>query len=83
MNVSFLLPVFNTDKTLLRICINSILHALGAGYGSAVSISLSTRVQLRDTPVKREPDDPHGLILAVVETWSGAGLTMPDAEELH
>ena len=29
MNVSFLLPVFNTDKTLLRICINSILHALG------------------------------------------------------
>ena len=38
----------------------SILHALGAGYGSAVSISLSTRVQLRDTPVKREPEDPHG-----------------------
>ncbi len=61
----------------------SILHALGAGYGAAVSISLSTRVQLRDTPVKREPDDPHGLLLAVVETWSGAGLPMPDAEELH
>ena len=61
----------------------SILHALGAGYGAAVSISLSTRVQLRDTPVKREPEDPHGLILAVVETWSGAGLPMPDAEELH
>lgn len=29
MNVSFLLPVYNTEKTLLRICINSILHALG------------------------------------------------------
>ena len=61
----------------------SILHALGAGYGAAVSISLSTRVQLRDTPVKREPEDPHGLLLAVVETWSGAGLPMPEAEELH
>ncbi|MDP6324103.1 MAG: hypothetical protein QF684_00865 [Candidatus Thalassarchaeaceae archaeon] len=61
----------------------SILHALGAGYGSAASISLSTRVQLRDTPVKREPEDSHGLIAAVVETWSGAGLPMPESEELH
>tara|TARA_B100001996_G_scaffold187529_1_gene143482 strand:- start:13 stop:876 length:864 start_codon:yes stop_codon:yes gene_type:complete len=61
----------------------SILHALGAGYGSAVSISLSTRVQLRDSPVKTEPDDPHGLIPAVIETWSSAGLTLPEAEELH
>ena len=31
----------------------SILHALGAGYGSAASITLSTRVQLRDSPVKK------------------------------
>tara|TARA_B110000438_G_scaffold303750_1_gene366985 strand:+ start:2424 stop:3287 length:864 start_codon:yes stop_codon:yes gene_type:complete len=61
----------------------SILHALGAGYGAAASISLSTRVQLRDTPVKRAPEDPHGLILAVVEAWSDTGLSMPNSEELH
>jgi shikimate kinase len=60
----------------------SVLHALGAGYGSAVSISISTRVQLRDSPVKKEPEDAHGLIPAVVETWSGAGLPLPEAEEL-
>ena len=61
----------------------SILHALGAGYGSAVSISLSTRVQLRDTPIKKEPEDSHGLIPAVVETWFGAGYPMPESEEFH
>jgi shikimate kinase len=61
----------------------SILHALGAGYGAALSISLSTRVQLRDTPVKSGPEDPHGLILAVIETWSDTGHPMPDSEELH
>ncbi len=61
----------------------SILHALGAGYGSAASITLSTRVQLRDSPVKKEPEDPHGLLLAIVETWSSAGLPMPESEELH
>ena len=61
----------------------SILHALGAGYGSAASITLSTRVQLRDSPVKKEPEDPHGLLPAIVETWSNAGHPMPESEELH
>ena len=61
----------------------SILHALGAGYGAAASITLSTRVQLRDSPVKKEPEDPHGLLPAVVETWSSAGHPMPESEELH
>ena len=61
----------------------SILHALGAGYGAAVSISLSTRVQLRDSPVKKEPKDTHGLIPAVVETWTEAGHPLPDSEEMH
>ena len=61
----------------------SILHALGAGYGAAVSISLSTRVQLRDSPVKKEPKDTHGLIPAVVETWTEAGQPLPDSEEMH
>ena len=27
--ISFLVPVYNTDPKLLRICVNSILHALG------------------------------------------------------
>ena len=36
MNVSFLLPVYNTEKTLLRICINSILHALGDDHEMVV-----------------------------------------------
>ena len=61
----------------------SILHALGAGYGAAVSISLSTRVQLRDSPVKKEPKDTHGLISAVTEKWTDAGHALPDSEELH
>ena len=61
----------------------SILHALGAGYGAAVSIDLSTRVQLRDSPVKKEPKDTHGLIQAVVEKWTDSGHPLPDAEELH
>jgi shikimate kinase len=61
----------------------SILHALGAGYGSAASIALSTRVQLRDSPVKKEPNDPHGLLEAVVKSWTDAGNTPPDSEELH
>ena len=61
----------------------SILHALGAGYGAAVSISISTRVQLRDSPVKKEPKDTHGLISAVTEKWTDAGHALPDSEELH
>ena len=28
MKVSFLVPVYNTDAYLLRICVNSILHAV-------------------------------------------------------
>ncbi len=61
----------------------SILHALGAGYGSVLSLDLSTRVQLRDTPVKKEPEDPHGLLPAVFEAWTSAGHPLPEAEELH
>ncbi len=61
----------------------SILHALGAGYGAALSLEISTRVQLRDTPVKKEPEDPHGLLPAVVDAWSAAGHPLPEAEELH
>ena len=51
----------------------SVLHALGAGYGSVLSIDLSTRVQLRDIPVKREPEAPHGLLPAVMDAWVSAG----------
>ncbi len=61
----------------------TILHALGAGYGSAMGIDLSTRIQLRDTPVKKPPEDDHGLLPAVVEAWKEAGLELPDADELH
>jgi shikimate kinase len=61
----------------------SVLHALGAGYGCAIGIDLTTRVQLRDKPVKRPPEDPHGLLDAIIEAWSGVGLTLPEADELH
>jgi len=61
----------------------SVLHALGAGYGCSIGIDLSTRVQLRDSPVKRKPEDTHELLPAVVTAWQEAGLPMPDAEELH
>ena len=62
----------------------SVLHALGAGYGSTLSIAISTRVQLRDTPVKKEPEDPHGLLPAIVEAWTSSGQPLPEAEEgLH
>ena len=61
----------------------TILHALGAGYGSAMGVNLSTRVQLRDAAVKKPPEDNHGLLPAVIESWKGAGLNLPDAEELH
>ena len=61
----------------------SVLHALGAGYGCAIGIDLTTRVQLRDKPVKRPPEDPHNLLDAIIETWSGVGLTLPEADELH
>ncbi len=61
----------------------TILHALGAGYGAAMGVDLSTRIQLRDTPVKNPPEDDHGLLPAVVESWKEAGLELPDADELH
>ncbi|MEE2812791.1 MAG: hypothetical protein VX627_07215 [Candidatus Thermoplasmatota archaeon] len=61
----------------------TILHALGAGYGSAIGIDLSTRVQLRDSPVKKPPQDEHGLLPAVEAAWAAAGFPMPDADELH
>ncbi len=61
----------------------SVLHALGAGYGSVLSLDLSTRVQLRDTPVKKEPEDPHSLLPAVIDSWVSAGHPLPEAEELH
>ena len=32
MNVTFVVPVFNTDHRILRICINSILHAAADGH---------------------------------------------------
>ena len=61
----------------------SVLHALGAGYGATLSIALSTRVQLRDSPVKRKPEDPHGLLVAIFEAWESSGKPLPEAEELH
>ena len=61
----------------------SVLHALGCGYGCSIGIDLTTRLQLRDSPVKSDPDDDKGVLPATVAAWEAAGLPMPEAEELH
>ncbi len=60
----------------------SLLHALGAGYGAALSLDLPVKVMLRDTPDRQEIIDPHGLLEAVMNTWTEVGLQIPDGE-LH
>ena len=35
----------------------SLLHALGAGYGSAIGIDLSVKVRLRDNEPNKVADD--------------------------
>ena len=39
----------------------SLLHALGAGYGSAIGIDLSVKVRLRDNEPNKVADDPSGV----------------------
>ena len=60
----------------------SLLHALGFGYGCSLGLDLKVRALLRDSPPRDEPDDPHGLLAAVLHTWQEAGLSIPE-EEIH
>lgn len=56
----------------------SLLHAAGLGYGVSVGLDLPVTVRLHDRPLKREPDDPHGLLSKVVEVWIESGGGVPD-----
>ena len=60
----------------------SLLNALGLGYGCSIGLDLKVRVLLRDNMPRQAPNDPHGLLEAVVTTWQEAGLEMP-AEEYY
>ena len=59
----------------------SLLHALGAGYGASLSLDMPAKVMIRDNPDRQEIVDPHGLLDAVKNTWTEAGLHF--GEEFH
>jgi len=56
----------------------SLLHAAGLGYGASVALDLPVTVRLLDKPSKRgAPDDPDGLLQAVLDTWTQHGMAVP------
>ncbi len=55
----------------------SLLHAAGLGYGVSLGLDLPVLVRLYDRPLKKEPEDPHGLLTAVLEAWSEASHPRP------
>jgi len=55
----------------------TLLHALGAGYGSSLGLELSTKVRLRDDEPNNMPEDPSNLLEHTVAVWEDAGLTRP------
>ena len=55
----------------------SLLHALGAGYGSSLGLDISTRVRLRDDEPNNMADDPSNLLEHTVSVWEDAGLSRP------
>ena len=48
MNVTFVVPVFNTDHRILRICINSILHSAGGEHEIVIIDDGSTNPKTLD-----------------------------------
>lgn len=61
----------------------SLLHAAGVGYGASLPLAISVKVALRDAPSKNTPDDPDGLLDAVLDCWKEAGHPLPDVEAMH
>ena len=65
----------------------SLLHAAGLGYGASVALDLPVKVRLLDKPSKRgPPDDPDGLLQAVLETWGAQDMEFPnelEPDQLH
>ena len=65
----------------------SLLHAAGLGYGASVALDLPVKVRLLDKPSKRgPPEDPDGLLQAVLDTWAAQNLAFPDGiepQQLH
>ncbi len=59
----------------------SLILAAGLGYGVSLGLDLPVTVRIHDRPLKTRPDDPHGLLNAVVEAWTGASHPLPD--DLH
>ncbi len=73
MNVSFLLPVYNTDKILLRICINSILHTLEDKHELIVVNDASEKEETLDQLEKlRQLTKPN---IVVVDNASNSGVS--------
>ncbi len=55
----------------------SLLHAAALGLGSSMALDLNTVAMVRDDAPNTPPDDPDGLLAAVVEAWLGAGYILP------
>ena len=55
----------------------SLLHALGAGYGSSLGLDFTTKVRLRDDEPNNMPEDPSKLLEHTVNVWEEAGLPRP------
>lgn len=65
----------------------SLLHAAGLGYGASVALDLPVKVRLLDRRSKRgPPDDPDGLLQAVLDTWGAQSMAFPNGlapDQLH
>ena len=55
----------------------TLLHALGAGYGSSLGLDITTKVRLRDDEPNNMPEDPSKLLEHTVNVWEEAGLPRP------
>lgn len=55
----------------------TLLHALGAGYGSSLGLDFTTKVRLRDDEPNNMPEDPSKLLEHTVNVWEEAGLPRP------
>lgn len=65
----------------------SLLHAAGLGYGASVALNLPVTAKLLDRESKKgPPDDPDGLLNAVLTAWTTGGNPLPlggKVEDFH